>query len=260
MEVIKYLKQLYLGKNALANHITLFSLLGMLVILLNNVAAYIGTGLVYFNFLAVPPNSKLEFSLDLFFGILISLYLFGYEYKFINENFHDQKIELPEFDLIPSVMILKIFPLFFLWQIYYVLVLSLGSFLLFTFGNMTLVYVFVSLAICTLPFIHMILVKYAYDFSFDRILTCPSTVFKYLDKTLGDIIFLFLQICLLAIIPVGIVCFIAMAAKRISLEPYKLSVYLFDICIGLYFINILKYVYIAGLMNIVKKKLLINRV
>ena len=37
MEVLRPLKELYSGKNAISNHVTLFSILGIVVILLNNV-------------------------------------------------------------------------------------------------------------------------------------------------------------------------------------------------------------------------------
>ena len=37
MKTFDYLKQLYSGRNVLQNHISLFSLIGIMVILLNNV-------------------------------------------------------------------------------------------------------------------------------------------------------------------------------------------------------------------------------
>lgn len=260
MEVIKYLKQIYQGNNALANHITLFSLLGIMVILLNNIAAYFGSGLVYLNFLAIPPASKLELSLNLFFAILILIYFFGYEYKFINENFHNESIKLPEFDLMPSVMVLRILPMFLLWQVYYIFALAVGSFALLSFGNMALSYVVYSLFICIQPFIHLIMITFAYDFKFNKALANPFTLFNYLDKSLGDVIFLFLETCLVSIIPVVLVGGIIFLGHKIVSEPYRLSFYLLGLCVGMYFINILKYIYIAGLMNIVKEKFLVNRV
>lgn len=39
MEVLRQVKELYSGKNAISNHVTLFSILGIVVILLNNVVA-----------------------------------------------------------------------------------------------------------------------------------------------------------------------------------------------------------------------------
>lgn len=260
MEVFKYLKQIYKGENTLPYHIMLFSLLGILAILLNNVFAYLGSGLVYFTFLAVPPSNKIEFSINLFFAILIVLYLFGYEYKFINQNFHNEKFALPNFDLIPSVMVLKMLPLFFTWQVYYLAVLILGTFALLSFGNITLSYIFYSLLICMLPFMHLIFITFTYDFSLDKSLANPFVIFKYLDKTLTDVIYLFIQIIVLAIIPAAVVYGIAYGAHKIMSEPYKLSLYLLDLCLALYFMSILKFVYISGLMKIVKDKFLANRV
>ena len=157
MEVFKYLKQIYKGNFSLANHIMLFSLLGILAILLNNVFAYVGSGLVYFTFFAVPPANKVELSINLFFAILIMLYLFGYEYKFINQNFHNETFALPKFDLIPSVMLLKVLPLFFMWQIYYLFILILGSFILLSDNYYSLAYI---AGRHLLLFIHMIVYKY----------------------------------------------------------------------------------------------------
>lgn len=259
MEVFKYLKQIYQGKNVLANHIMLFSLLGILAILLNNIFAYLGSGLVYFTFFAVPPSTRLEFSVYVFFAILIVIYLFGYEYKFVNENFCNEKNMLPEFDLMPSVIVLKVFPLFFTWQIYYLFILAIGSFVLFTFGNMAVAYVFYSLLLCLLPFIHLILITFASDFKLKRFYTSFITVFKYLDKTLGDVIFLIIKICVMFIIPAVIIYSVAYFAQKITSESYRLSFYLLDLCFALYAISILRFVYIAGLMNIVKEKFLTNR-
>lgn len=260
MEVFKYLKQIYKGKSTLANHIMLFSLLGILAILLNNVFAYVGSGLVYFTFFAVPPANRIELSINLFFAILIMLYLFGYEYKFINQNFHNETLALPKFDLIPSVILLKVLPLFFMWQIYYLFILILGSFVLLSFGNSTISYIFYSLLICMLPFVHLILITFANDFVLDRSLINPFVVFKFLDKTLSDVVYLFIQILVMAVIPVFVVYGIAFGAHKIAAESYKLSLYLLDLCIALYFISILRFVYIAELMRIAKEKLLINRV
>ena len=88
----------------------------------------------------------------------------------------------------------------------------------------------------------------------------PFIVFKFLDKTLSDVVCLFIQVLMLAVIPFFVVYGIAFGAHKIAAEPYKLSLYLFDLCIALYFISILRFVYIAELMRIAKEKFLINRV
>ena len=80
-----------------------------------------------------------------------------------------------------------------------------------------------------LPFVHLVLITFTNDF--------------VLDKS-----------------PFFVVYGIAFGAHKIAAEPYKLSLYLFDLCIALYFISILRFVYIAELMRIAKEKFLINRV
>ena len=110
MEVLRQLKELYSGKNAISKHITLFSILGIVVILLNNVVAAWGTSAFYFDFFAIAPSSRFELWLTLTVCILLMIYLFGYDCKFLYSKFQNNDSVLPEMDLVPMSMFFKSFP------------------------------------------------------------------------------------------------------------------------------------------------------
>ena len=59
MEVLNYLKQIYSGKKAIENHISLFSIVGIFIISFLKYTASFGGMLVYDDFfIAVPSTNK----------------------------------------------------------------------------------------------------------------------------------------------------------------------------------------------------------
>ncbi len=254
MEVFKYFKQLYQGKDVLSNHITLFSLLGIMVILLNNAAAHWGSNILYFDFFAVAPSSDLELWLNIFFGILILIYMIGYGIKFIHKVIEENNIELPNFDLEPSSYFVKFLPVFLIWIFYYVATFLAGILFTFSDNNPVLVYVFSSIMICLIPFIHLIFVEYVRDFKITKNIIYPWNIFRYLDKNIGDVIFLVAAVIILSLIPDAVIFLMLKFAHGLASEVMKLSVYLAGLCIGLYLIFVLKLVYFAGLAKILNEK------
>ncbi len=255
MEVLRPLKELYSGKNAISNHITLFSILGIVVILLNNVVAAWGASAFYFDFFAIAPSSRFELWLTLTVCILLMIYLFGYDCKFLYSKFQNNDSVLPEMDLVPMSMFFKSFPVFVLWQMYYAVLFVIGVLFLPT-NNSTMVYLAASLLVCSIPFMNLIFVKFISDFKYSKDVLLPSSIFKYIDKCFLSLIGLILGILLLAILPCGLVLWVSKFAHKIVSEPLKLSVYLASICVFIYFITILKFVYLDGLVKIVKSKIL----
>ena len=85
MKAYNDLKEIYTGKRALYNHITFFSLLGIMVIFLNNLFAVWGSSL-YIDLFAVPPSSTMGLWVALLGGFLIAVYLFGYSYQYISRQ------------------------------------------------------------------------------------------------------------------------------------------------------------------------------
>ncbi len=251
MKIFNYLKQLYSGENALSNHISLFSLIGIMVILANNLVSVLWNKLLV-NFFSVPPSSGLELWLDMFFGLLIFIYLLGYRYRYVNSLFNDNNGSLIDFNLEPFVIVLKIFPVIFIWQIYLVLFSVFIGFLLISLENSALYYLAASFVICLMPFVYLIYIDFAKNFKYKLKYFSPKFIFFILGKYLGSVIYLFLELVVLSLIPAGIVTGIAFGAKYVSSEIAKLGLQLFALCTGVYFAIILKYIFTKGIVDIMK--------
>ena len=255
MELIVYLKEIYSGKRAIYNHITLFSLLGIMVIFLNNLFAGFGSSL-YIDLFAVPPTTSFELWFAFFCGFLLLIYLFGYSYEYISSLFKKEDCSLIEFSWIPFKMFFKIFPMFFLWHNYFVLTVIFGSLILITLNNSALLYMFAAFMLCLIPFVYMVLLTFCSRFKYRIKFFYPWLVFQYMDKTLGAVCILFLQILCISIIPAGLIFGIVKCCTYIQNEVYQFALELACLCFGVYFLLIIKYLFSIGLVKIIKEKLL----
>ncbi len=255
MEVLNQLKAIYKGENAIQNHITLFSILGIVVILLNNIVAAWGPSSMFFDFFAVAPSSRFELWISLTVCLVLMIYLFGYDCKFVHSRFENMENGLPTMDLAPMTMFFKTFPVFVLWQVYYAFLLVFGAMFILPTKNSTLIYLLSSLLVCSLPFTNLILVRFTSDFRYSKEIMLPSSIFKYIDKCLIPVICVVFGVIVLTIIPGCGVYYVANFAHKISSEPLRLSVYLADVCVFVYLIAILKFAYLGSFAKIVKSKI-----
>lgn len=251
MRTFDYLKQLYSGRNVLQNHISLFSLIGIMVILLNNVFSVLWNKLLV-NFFSVPPSSSLELWLDMFFGFLILIYLLGYRYRYINSVLNGGDGSLVEFNLEPFVVILKVFPMIVLWHVYMAIFAAVGTAVLMSVGHVGLYYLFASVVICLTPFLYLILIDFSKDFKYERKYFSPRRIFLFLEKYLGGVIYLFVELFVISLIPAGIIAGIFFSVKFVQAEALKLGLQLAALCLGVYFAIILKYVLSRGLAELIK--------
>ena len=251
MKTFDYLKQLYNGENAFQNHISLFSLIGIMVILLNNVMSVFWNKLLV-NFFSVPPSSSLELWLDMFFGLLILVYLLGYRYRYINSVLNGGDGSLVDFNLEPFVVILKVFPMVVLWHIYMIIFSAVGTAVLMAVEHTGLYYLFASVIICLTPFLYLILIDFSKNFKYERKYFSPKLIFAFVEKYLGGVVYLVLELFIISIIPVGIVTGLLFSAKFVNAEILKLGFQLGALCCGVYFAVILKYVLSRGLAELVK--------
>ena len=118
MEFVTYLKEIYAGKDAIRKHLLLFSITGIVLLLFNNIVSTY-TNDLFSEQLTIGTSSTIEFVVDFVFGATLWLHIFGYEYKFLSDIMNDGKITLPEFDHEILATFGKMFPVFFLWQIYF---------------------------------------------------------------------------------------------------------------------------------------------
>lgn len=257
MEVINYLKQLYKGKGAIYRHITLFSILGIMVILLNNIFATVTNSLAL-NFFIAKPSSNIELILDFFVGFLLMFYILGYEYKFINNIINSDEISLPEFNSQPFGTFFKILPVFLLWQLYYMLISYFGNHYINTFQSSVYSYIFNTVLLCLIPFILMIYIRYSADFKLTKEVILPWVIFKYIDGTIVDIVVWCVEFGIFIIIPSLVIFGFAEAILTIKNDLVKLACIILGLSINAYIITIFRLVFNIGISKIVKKKFLDN--
>ncbi|MBQ8460548.1 hypothetical protein IJ541_10670 [bacterium] len=221
--------------------------------MLNNVFAAWGNA-VLISFFSVPPSTNLELALDCAFGLLILLFLFAYEYKFINKIMNEDIVELPDLNIETFGIFFKILPLFIIWQIYFIIIALCGTFICIKINNTSISYIFASIMLCITPFISMIFTEFSKDFKFKKEYFNPFYIFKFLDKTLSDVIILFLDLCIVMIIPACIFYLIFDYAGSIKSETIKLGTYLGTTCLSVYTGFIMKYLYCAGIAHTVKTR------
>lgn len=251
MAILRILKSIYTGKNNLLNHISIFSLLGIMTLALNNVfSSYLGN--IYSGFLGFAPSDKLELSLDLIVGLMLWMFFTGYSYNFAN-SCYKKNDGLPVLSLFSFSVFLKMLPIISVWTLYVVFIALLGGvFIPFTSPYF---YVFYSLIICTLPFVNMIYVIFAKDFIFTPKFFSPKILFKVIDKTLGDVIFLAIKILLASVLPAVIVYLFFYFAKVEPSQYIKLGLRLLGVCSGVYFVTVIQYLYQGCLVEIVQCKI-----
>lgn len=249
MEVFQYIKKIYQGEGAFYKHLSLFSIIGVMTLLLNNYVASI-IGSMYNGFLGYAPFNNNEISFDLFFGLMIIIFLFGYSFKFINALFN-QKVGIPEFSLSSYSIFVKVLPLVLAWGIYIFILLFAGISLLPSY----LFFIFAGGMFFLLPFISLICVYFAKDFYSDKKLYNPLFLLKVIKCSIIDMIILTIKTILVAIIPVVILYVFFRYSYLIKSSALQLGIRLFGLCSGMYFILIIKYIYLSGLVEISNEKL-----
>lgn len=250
MEVFNFLKNIYKGENALANHITLFSLAGIMVILLSCYSASWGN-LILPNVFIAPPESRLELTIELFFGFLIAIYLTGYSFSFVNLRFNNEFVGIPEFNSRPFSLFLKFLPVFIIWLLYYTLFLVGGVLVFLNANQIVLLYIFVSIMICLIPFIMLLFINFSKNFKYERKLFNPLYILRYVDKALGDIIYLSVEVFIMFAIVSSAIFYIT--TIHLKSDSLRLAIWLMSSCVWIYSVFIFKYVYYTGLVKIINK-------
>lgn len=251
MNVIKTLKNLYSEKDYLFTHISIFSLLGIMTLCLNNILlSYFGN--VYSNYLGFAPSNKFELFLNLFIGLSLLLFFVGYVCEIIQKSFDDE-MYLPKLTLSSFSLFVRFLPVVIVWGLYFVMLLILGFSLLPI--TSPLFYIYFSLLLCFVPFIQIIFVMYIKKSELNPVFFQPALVVQVMDKTLGPVILLWMQIMVVSVLLYGIVYFIFNSAHYFSSAYVQLSIRMLGLCIGVYIFNIINFIYSKGLVSIVKEKI-----
>lgn len=256
MEIFNYFKQIYTGKNALANHISLFSLIGIFVILFIKYTASWGNMLFYNKFYMSVPSNNYELWTYLFLGTLLVLYFIGYGFNIMHNVISDKDFELPDINLFPFISFVKVLPIMLYWVLYYVVVLIAGILALLKLNNIGFCYIFASLIICLIPFAIMLVAKFTKNFRYNKNYFDWFTIFKSIEKTLGDVIFFTIEIFIVGFIFGFLVYRILAYPIDEDMLIGNLVIKLATLCLGGYLFIIFNYVYLFGLADIAKKRLI----
>ncbi len=252
MNVIKVLKDLYLDKEGLNIHVSIFALLGIMTLSLNNVLLSY-TGNVYSNYLGFAPTNKFELVLDLFFGLLLFLFFVGYLGQVVQDSFSAGTKGLPKVSLSAFSLFVRTLPIIIVWSVYLLFMVLLGA-VIVPYPS-SLFYIYYSLLICFIPFIHIILVMFTEKCEIKPEYFSPALLLKVMDNTLGAVILLSVQILILALLLYGVIYAVFHFANDFRSPYIQLSFRMAGLCLSVYFINIVTYIYVKCLVNIVQNKI-----
>ncbi len=252
-EVIGYIKQIYSSKNALANHISLFSLVGIFVLCFSKSTSSWANSL-FSEFFIIPPNNFLESWFYVFLWVLILLYLFGYGFRFINHVLNDGEVSLPDFTLKAFDSLVLMLPVVIFWGVYYLALFLLGLYLFSIYENSAFSYIYESIILCSLPFVAILISGFAKDYKYRSSLFSPLKLLKIIEKSLGDVIYLSLSMLIVLVVPVVVVWGVSYCSGIMEHEIIKFALKLLSVVLVVYFAIICQFVYNAGLAKISESK------
>lgn len=252
MEVLNYFKQIYSGKKALENHISLFAIVGIFITAFLKYTASFGSMLIYEDFFIAVPSTNKELCFYLFICILSLFYLIGYCFKFINRVYYNKETLLPDFTLAPFYTFVGFLPVVLCWNLYYLISCVVGWGCLMFVNQPSVYYLFVAIMLCLIPFFYMMVVAFAKRMKYEKTYFSYKNAFRIMNLTFGRVICLGLQILMLAIVPAFIlseVLTLNLAEKYLQLVT---AIKLGTFCISTYLAVILFYVFNIGVVNIMK--------
>lgn len=249
MEVLKYFRSLYFGKDALGKHVTLFSIIGLTFLLLNNVVSFFAGNAFVFNLLVSAPVNRLEVIIEFFFGLLFFIYLVGYFFLFLKKGFVDKRFELVDFSREAFSLIVRILPLFLVWNLYYaVIIFVIGTIILAWYSHLS--YIALAVLVCSFPFVNLLFVRFAKTFEYKKEFFNILTIFKLIDKTFVRMLFLTVDVLFMFAISLVLVYLCFWATNNISSEIIKLILKLSVLSVCGYLHYVLMLVYGAGMVEI----------
>lgn len=234
-------------KENIFKHFTLFSLLGIFTIALNNFCAYfVGIEIpIWFN-----SPGKIETFIDLFIGLIIFIFLNGYYYKYVHALFNNEKAQIPEISLDCFLTFWKMLPLFLLWNIYIFVFVFLGMGL-FVLGSLSSLIYFSILGII-IVFINLIYIEYAKDFNISSHYFTLKFLTNIISKTFFKVIAATVKFLCITGLTFYLMYQLFLKTLFIKNHGLSLGVILLLLCIGSYLFTIFNYFYTKKLVKILK--------
>lgn len=238
----------FFAKENIYNHITLLSIIGIFTISAVNISSYAKsysyTDIIYF----VPISyNALIVNQILFF--LTGFALCGFSFQLVNA-YKEDDFKLPEISLDSIKTFFKIFPLIFVWILYFSFVQYYLQKVIGAWAGILL--------LCLFPFANLIWIMYAKSFQMKSQYFNPKLLFSVMNKTLIEVVKLVFYTFLLFLFA-GVISwlFFIMAEKSYN-QICRLILKLAGIYFGTYFLFITNFFYNLGLSEIEKNKLSLN--
>ena len=252
MEVYKYIKNIYIGANNIFTHITLFSIFGIFSLIFSKLYAHFLNS----TFLGYGPKTGTELLICLISGILTLIYMWGYLYNYSNKLLNTQTTDLPDVTLSSFHTFIKMLPAIIIWTTYFIILFIIGLSIFNIKLNPIKYSLYMSLIICMMPFTGIIWGLYSKEYKNIYNLYNPLQIFVIINKTFFKIFKLLFEIiilvCIFSVIPI----YIIKTSIFLTNPTHQLFCRIISLTILIYIINIAHYVYIQGIVEIIRNKIL----
>lgn len=235
-------------KGKIYKHITLFSILGLFTIVLNNYISYV-FGIELNNWFL--PVREFAVPLNFFVGVMFIIFFVGYMYKYANSLFKDSNASIAEASLNCFVVFVKMLPVFMVWNLYLVIAILLGL-LLFRVGSVAFALYFALLILITI-FVNFIYVMYAKDLKLNSKYFSVCFLVNIMRRNFTKVINVTFRVLVYISIIVYVLYKVFLQVSNAVSIPMQLSLKLFILCTGNYLITLFYYNYIKRLVLIAKE-------
>lgn len=230
-------------------HITLFSIVGILTIIINDYLAFIVGMEIPKWFVSAHENlSALDFSI----GVLILIFLCGYYYKYANDLFKDDKAQIPEASLNCFMVFVKMLPITIFWNIYIfaAIFVGLGLWHLGTVpSNIYFIIIY-----WLIVFINVIFIYYAKELKLSKEFFSLNMLKTIIIKTFGRVCSVLIEVIALFGLTVYLLYQIYNHLTIIKDHGLYLATVLLGLCCGAYIITLIHILYIKKIVRILKNK------
>lgn len=232
----KGFKKIYSGEHAALTHISVFAICGIMSV--------ISTIFQVAGKTKVTPDLGVSLTGALILFVL-SIYLYGYTYKFIHKCFNEDEQGLPDINFEPFGIFFKALPLLIIWGIYFLVFILLGVFV-----HVLIIPIIALLAVIT-PFVAFVLVAFSKNYDTNGLfdITLP---FKFFTPALSSIVIqglCFIPLWLIIFIPTIITA--GILGLTVTMEK---AIYIINILVT-YISFIVQMIWNYSLVQIYKEKL-----
>jgi hypothetical protein len=247
MEVFKQIKEKFFNKGTISNHITLFSIIGILFLLFCKVVANTGYGYLLSDYYLAPSSTMIEKYLCLTTFIVGFIYLVGYWVKSLHTTQTEGKV-FSDFDLQPFVIFLKSLPLILTWIAYYILFAIFGIIIF----SKSFFYSILALLLSLLPFVYIIFIGFAKNLTLRKSHFNPLKIVRLLYRHLGAVIYFSIKFFVVAIITFYLISKLHILFANLQNQTQNLGWHLIFGCVIAYLLYVFHCYYTFRLAKITK--------